>query len=355
MLQYPCKYTDEMLKPTIRLKWIVGTGVVIAIIIMLTRNIAPQQCEGLQSDYISAPSHFPTTEHIFALLSVSEVAAVVRLIKLNCSNCIPFPENHVEYKRTVIAYAVYLKLDICSKLHLEREEPPADVHAMSRGPGYTAGGLYSADIMIQAMHTARVRFQPRTFLDFGGSSGRVARAVKAAFLNSEVHVCDPNAKTIRWLQANNNFMTASVSSQYPPLVYGNSYFDAIFAVSIWSHFAQSAARQWLLEMHRILQKDGILVLSTHGWQAVRYYSNIRALTDVRLRKVQADLNVHGFSFYDSFGPKGDWGVINPKAEWGQAFFTHSWLYATVKSHFVILAHVVGLMGDNQDVYVLRKT
>ena len=112
------------------------------------------------------------------------------------------------------------------------------------------------------------------------------------------------------------------SPEEPPLPYGDQSLDVVYAISIWSHFAEPAALAWLDEMHRLLRPGGMLVLSTHGPQSITHDSNgIRG--HEQLAEVRAALFKHGFWFRDEFGADRDHGVGG--AEWGTAFLTTEWL------------------------------
>ena len=95
-------------------------------------------------------------------------------------------------------------------------------------------------------------------LDFGCSSGRVVRVLAAAFPELDWHGCDPIPDAIEWARANLPGIAFERSPEYPPLPYADGQFDFAFAISIWSHFAEGAALDWLREMHRVLRPGGRL-------------------------------------------------------------------------------------------------
>ena len=51
----------------------------------------------------------------------------------------------------------------------------------------------------------------------------------------------------------------------------------MFAISIWSHFAEDAALDWLTEMHRIIRPGGRLLITTHGEQTITHTPRRAAL------------------------------------------------------------------------------
>lgn len=81
---------------------------------------------------------------------------------------------------------------------------PDNVHAMSGGSkGFVSGGLYNADLVLEAVEIASgPKAVERTLaggsvLDWGGSSGRSIAMMKAAFPDIDAHVADPIRKVTR--------------------------------------------------------------------------------------------------------------------------------------------------------------
>jgi SAM-dependent methyltransferase len=101
-------------------------------------------------------------------------------------------------------------------------------------------------------------------LDFGCGAGRVLRH----FLNEadvgELHGCDIDEPSIRWLEENlSPPLHAFVNGESPPLPRPDGYFDLIWAASVFTHITDEWA-EWLLEMHRLLADDGLLISSFLG-------------------------------------------------------------------------------------------
>ncbi len=64
------------------------------------------------------------------------------------------------------------------------------------------------------------------------------------------------------------------------------------------------------------------------------------------------LQSEGHCFWDVFGERGDWGVVDP--EWGLAFFTPEWLLENLTPGWAVRNYRVGGAHGNQDVYVLER-
>lgn len=255
----------------------------------------------------------------------------------------------------IIAHACTENCAELAALGLDGAQPPEHVHAMSRGVGYVTGGLYEADHILESIERAGLAIDFSNILDFGGSSGRVARMMAAA-VNATVYVADPNTQAIEWVQRHIPRLRAFVSPQFPPLAFQEGMFDLVYAVSIWSHYAEALAIEWLNEMHRGLRPGGILAFTTHGLQSVRHYSLHQLIDSHTLETIQSKLRTTGHAFIPAFDALvGDWGVVNPKQQWGQAFFTVDWFIRIASHQFDLLYHGVGSEQGNQDMYVaIRK-
>jgi SAM-dependent methyltransferase len=141
------------------------------------------------------------------------------------------------------------------------------------------------------------------------------------------------------------------SPQYPPLPQPDGAFDAAFAISIWSHFSERAAVEWLHELRRLLRPGGRLVLTTHGEHTLLHTRRAGLRSDQQLENVQATLRRQGFWYAAEFGEQGDHGVANP--DWGTAFLTPEWLLTRLTPDWRVLLYRPGRVENNQDLYVLE--
>ena len=167
----------------------------------------------------------------------------------------------------------------------------------------------------------------RRGLDFGCSSGRVVRALAAAFPQAEWHGVDPNERRDRVGAAS---IYRGSGSPCPrrirrcPTPTATSTSSS--AISIWSHYAEPAALRWLDEMHRVIAPGGHLAFSTHGPHSVSYYAQTAERSPAQLAPdPRARSTAAGYWFAPEFGESGDWGVKH--LEWGTAFFTPEWVGA----------------------------
>lgn len=258
------------------------------------------------------------------------------------------------WKRTALHYAVRYRLaEALSRTGLLSAEPPADVHSMGRGSLAAGGSIYHADLVFGAIElVGQDLTQGARILDFGCSSGRVIRVVKAYRPDLKCVGCDPNEQAILWAKRELHDIDFFVSKQSPPLELLDQSLDCAFAISIWSHYGRDAAVAWLAEMHRVLRPDGLLILTTHSLHSVAYYHQRRLRPLDQLQKALVSLVSSGFHFVDRFGPAGDWGIVN--SEWGEAYFSAEWLLNRVTPRWEVALYRTGANEDNQDVVVLRR-
>ena len=241
----------------------------------------------------------------------------------------------------------------CERTGLSRAEPPEGIHAMARGPLAAGGGLNAADLVADALKAVGTPVAELSrALDFGGSSGRVARVLQAAFPEVEWHSCDPNAEANAWGRQHLPAITFHESPQEPPLPFGDAHFGLVYAISVWSHLSEAAALRWFEEMHRVLAPGGLLVPTVQAWQTTHHLA-ARGLWNVRdVREAIADMYSHGHHFRPTFGPDGDHGVRSP--DWGFAILTPEWLLRHLTPAWEVLLWRPGAHEGDQDAVVLRR-
>jgi len=102
-------------------------------------------------------------------------------------------------------------------------------------------------------------------LEWGCGPARIIRHLPRLLNDScEIYGSDYNSKTIEWCKENIPVIKFSKNYLQPPLEYGSNFFDVIYATSVFTHLSEEMHYAWFVELKRILKKNGIIFLTTHG-------------------------------------------------------------------------------------------
>ncbi len=298
----------------------------------------------------------PTTRLLYERLSPEDIAAVEQLIRDTPGAWGHYAEAPDEgaKRQVLLAFGTWLGADsVAEKTGLVSLQPPEDIHVMARGPLAAAGGLYEADLIVDALTSAGVDVANlRSGLDFGCSSGRVVRVLAAAYPEIQWHGCDPNVPAIAWATENLPGIDFFVNGDAPPLPLADGSLHLIYAISIWSHFAPELGLRWFEEIHRLLRPGGHLVCTTHGLTSIAHYATLALRTPEQSQTIRDALYRDGSWYAPEFGEEGDWGVVNP--DWGTAFLSPEWMLAKLCPAWRIVEYASGRNQENHDVYVLQR-
>jgi SAM-dependent methyltransferase len=125
-------------------------------------------------------------------------------------------------------------------------------------------GKVDVDTMLQILESSgfRIRNGGRV-LDLGCASGRMIRWLADISDQCDVWGVDISAKYIRWCQEHISppFYFATVTTA-PHLPFEDGYFDLIYCGSVFTHIAD-LADAWLLELKRIVRREGRLYITVH--------------------------------------------------------------------------------------------
>jgi SAM-dependent methyltransferase len=103
----------------------------------------------------------------------------------------------------------------------------------------------------------------RRVLDFGCGSGRVLRQFAGDSDRIELHGCDIDERCVDWVREHLDGVHAIRSAERPPLPYPDHHFDLVWCMSVFSHLTDTWSA-WLLELHRVLKPDGLLLATVIG-------------------------------------------------------------------------------------------
>jgi SAM-dependent methyltransferase len=296
------------------------------------------------------------TNVLYECLPEEEAQEIERRIRETPELCDHYAACRDETTRRhmILAFGIWLGMRaVTDTTGLPIAQPPEQIHAMARGPIAAAGGLYEADLVVDALASCGVDMASvRSALDFGCSSGRVVRVLSAAYPDTRWYGCDPNSPAISWASEKLPGIELFRSGDSPPLALPDSSLDLAYAISIWSHFAPELGVRWFEEMHRAITPGGHLVCTTHGLTSVAFYVAHGLRTPEQSDEIVGALYQRGWWYAPEFGEGGDWGVVNP--DWGTAFLSPEWMLSQLSPRWSILEFAPGRNQHNQDVYVLQR-
>ena len=110
-------------------------------------------------------------------------------------------------------------------------------------------------------------FDGRRVLDFGCGTGRVLRQFLPEAASGEFWGCDLHPPTIAWLTQHLSPPLHFYVNDRIPTPHADGYFDLVYAISVFTHITHEWSA-WLLELHRILKPDGLLlvtIIGPEGW------------------------------------------------------------------------------------------
>jgi ubiquinone/menaquinone biosynthesis C-methylase UbiE len=106
--------------------------------------------------------------------------------------------------------------------------------------------------------------------EWGCGPARVVRHLPKTFGKAvAVYGSDYNAKTIEWCKQHLNGIKFDLNGLNPPLSYGDSTFDFIYSISVFTHLSETTGLLWSEELYRVLKPKGILLITTSGDNAYK--------------------------------------------------------------------------------------
>jgi SAM-dependent methyltransferase len=295
----------------------------------------------------------PATRELLDRIDDADARAVVARLEPQLRSIFD-AASHVNRQYLTLVFGLFYGIEpVLRKTGLPAAMPSDDVHAMARGALAAGGDFWLADLVVEAALRCGAEFsRAMRVLDFGCSSARHLRVMRA--WRPDVHWmgCDPNAGAIAWASEHLPGIEFFVSPQEPPLDLAPESLDIVFAISVWSHFGARTGRAWLAEMHRLLKPGGLLILTTQGVGSLAYYLRLEAIREIDAVHAVEDLLSRGHHYVKAFGEGGDWGVEHP--EWGMAYMTLEWLARATLPGWSVALFETTRVDTNQDLVVLQR-
>ncbi|MEH1934005.1 MAG: class I SAM-dependent methyltransferase [Nostoc sp.] len=153
--------------------------------------------------------------------------------------------------------------------------------------------------------------------------------------------CDIDGENIQWCK---NFIAENAFSEVlpkTPTPYPDGEFDLIFGISVFSHLNEENQFLWLEELHRLLKRNGFLLVSILGTQAISKIQSPLCL----------DILEKGFVFSSSDHKIGE--IIDDQSYYGTAYHTIDYVMENWTKDFSLYQYTQSFLG-HQDLVILKK-
>jgi len=174
-------------------------------------------------------------------------------------------------------------------------------------------------------------------LDFGCGCGRTLWHLREN--GWRLHGCDVDTALVAWCQEHLPTCQVVLSRHDPPLPFADNAFGAVFAASVFTHFAAPNQHAWADEMARVVRQGGLLIVSSMGPYALGNFPEIATPKNL------TELRDQGFLFIPSAST-----TFNSQG----AYHTREGIQAVFAKWFDPGKWVEGGLDGFQDLSVFRK-
>jgi len=184
-------------------------------------------------------------------------------------------------------------------------------------------------------------------LDFGCGAGRMIRQLLALTESCEIWGSDIDSEMIYWckqyLEPPFHFLTTTT---IPHLPFKDGYFDFIYAGSVFTHI-DDLSDAWLLELRRILSKEGRLYLTIHD-------NHTMELLDTAYRHTWLAKVIYSNDFYKTAKQKGGKIVIGRDSH-SQVFYDIDYFRRSVQFLFELISITPEAYGYQTGIQLKHKS
>jgi SAM-dependent methyltransferase len=210
--------------------------------------------------------------------------------------------------------------------------------------GYTA---FKALRQAFARHTGRSLTSSGVVLDWGIGCGRFARYF-------EPHIgprlgllgADVDGVNVDWCTQHMPWASVTRVDGDPPMPFESGSIDVVVGISVFTHLRPELEQPWLTELRRILRPGGYALLTTLGdANFARSGLDSDTYRDL-LRNGVLDVGYNN-------GIPG--AVVGDDDYYRNCFHSATHVATTWSEHLAIVATEPALVGNHQDLWILRKT
>jgi cyclopropane fatty-acyl-phospholipid synthase-like methyltransferase len=183
--------------------------------------------------------------------------------------------------------------------------------------------------------------QHPTILEFASGYGRVSRYAKQIMPDAEWVCSDVHPKAVDFI-ADKMALVSFLSSARPQDWTADRSFDAVFALSFFSHMPKATFGSWLARLFQSVSPGGVLIFTTHG----------EASLD-QMKAVLPDAAFDESGFY--------WNTISDQhdldsSEYGSSAATKTFVEHELRNIYgaELIQHEPAFWWAHQDLYVVRR-
>lgn len=214
--------------------------------------------------------------------------------------------------------------------------------------GYLLAGKTQLNRMFKIIEESGYDYKgKKRILDFGCGAGRMIRWIKPYIQKFEAWGTDISSEHIYWankyLKPPFNFATTTT---IPHLPFEDRYFDIVYCGSVFTHI-DDLTDAWLLELRRILSKNGMLFVTLHDKHSIKllYESN-------KWKNSWLAIQIKNDNVFTE--NKDNFGMISVgRGPESQIFYDLEYFYDSVKNIFEVIS-VNEEMYGYQTAVLLKK-
>jgi SAM-dependent methyltransferase len=153
--------------------------------------------------------------------------------------------------------------------HPEFAVPPAalayDAYNHVHWREYHDSGLLHARL-VAGLIREHLAIDPLKICEWGCGPGRVVRHLRPALAGRTVELfgADYNPASVAWCRTHIPGVEFRQNGREPPLPFEAGAFDALCAMSVFTHLSAEGHRRWIEEVFRVVRPSGIVIFTTHG-------------------------------------------------------------------------------------------
>jgi SAM-dependent methyltransferase len=203
---------------------------------------------------------------------------------------------------------------------------------------YFNDGAQSATQLARLLAYLNGPTPPGRLLEFACGYGCVTRHLAKSLPETELFCSDIHPQAMTFLRQELHVRNCHLSATNPEEFKCPGQFDAVFALSFFSHMPAKTWTRWLERLYSFLAEDGLLVFTAHGLHSRRFLGN-------------PTIPAEGFWFAANSEQK-DLSV----ADYGQTVVTLEFVHKAVRQSLncSLALYREAYWWGHQDLYVVRR-